>query len=150
MHSHICQQQCKQGFWCYKYVRTGSCRSSRMSESTQTYPHSISKSVSIIGAPFTMLLKCYWLIDCSRHRCMTFCTTWQAGWRGQQGRRHVQQIKAAVVLQAVWRGRAVRAELAGQRRAALCLQAHWRGFVCWKVFTAQRAAIIKVCLPCLW
>lgn len=65
--------------WCYKYVRTGSCRSSRMSESTQTYPHSISKSVSIIGAPSTMLLKCCWLIDCSRHRCITFALPGRLG-----------------------------------------------------------------------
>ena len=78
------------------------------------------------------------------------CPAWQAWWRGQQGRRHVQHIKAALVMQAVWRGRAVRAKLAGQHRAALCVEAHWKGFVCWWRFRASRAAVIKVCLPSLW
>ena len=73
-----------------------------------------------------------------------FSVPMQAVQRGKQARKHAARVRAAIIVQATWRGRALRMQMAGQQAAALCLQAHWKGYACKRVYLAERAHIIKV------
>jgi hypothetical protein len=68
----------------------------------------------------------------------------QAVWKGKQARKHAARVRAAIIIQATWRGRAVRMQMAGQQAAARCLQAHWRGYACKRLYLVERAHIIQV------
>ena len=67
----------------------------------------------------------------------------QAVWKGKQARKHAARVRAAIIIQATWRGRAVRMQMAGQQAAARCLQAHWRGYACKRLYLVERAHIIQ-------
>lgn len=72
----------------------------------------------------------------------------QAIWSGCQARQLVQRIKAALVMQKVWRGKTARADLRRQQRAAAHLQACWHGHVQRAHYLQERAAIIEVQFAC--
>ena len=104
------------------------------------------------GSSHTYLIKC--CKDQLQHMCraaicISYCCSqlWcmQAVWTGHRAMQLVKRLRAATVLQKLWRGRAARSQMQRAQQAAICLQASWKCHVHRRQFLHKRACLIKVC-----